>query len=80
VIKPTVGRIVIYHRPGANPAAAFITYVHSGDRLINVGGFDSAGVPFGATSVRLQQPEESGVHPLYAYATWPERAAANAVG
>lgn len=60
MITPTVGRVVWFYPAGRahteQPCAAFITYVHS-DTMINVGGFDYNGKPFGETSVLLVQGE-----------------------
>lgn len=56
MIKPTIGRVVWYYAPGRahtdQPNAALIAHVHS-DTMINVGGFDGNGKPFGDTSVLL---------------------------
>ena len=60
MIQPIVGRVVLVRRPGnitGQPEAAFIAYVHS-DRMINVGGFDANGQPFGVTSVQLLQEDD----------------------
>ena len=66
MIKPTVGRVIWFYTPAMNkdsqPYAAFITYVHS-DMMINVGGFDHNGVPFGSTSVLLHSDAESYGNP-----------------
>jgi hypothetical protein len=74
MIKPTVGRVVWYYKPGAQhtdqPYAALISYVHS-DTCINVGGFDHNGKPFADTSVMLHQDEESYGNPGGgAWASW----------
>jgi hypothetical protein len=62
MIVPTVGRIVWAIRPLESldikqPEAAQIVYVH-GDRLINVAGYNSNGVPFVLTSLPLVQDDE----------------------
>lgn len=66
MIKPTVGRVVWFYPAGVShesqPQAAFIAYVHS-DTMINVGGFDHNGEPFGETSVLLLQDEGSYGNP-----------------
>lgn len=56
MISPTIGRVVLVKgREAAGQAEpALITYVWN-DRLINVGGFDRAGVPFAITSLVLLQ-------------------------
>jgi hypothetical protein len=64
MITPSIGRVVWYYQHGATqrdaneqPRAALVAYVWH-DRMINLGGFDSNGVPFAATSVRLLQDDE----------------------
>ena len=70
MIKPTVGRVVlIFNRLSGRdqPEPALVTYVWS-DRMINVGGFDSNGMPFAMTSTTLVQ---DGDHiPSYGHAQW----------
>lgn len=71
MIKPTIGRVVLFFpcapwpaNDGKNPIPAVIAKVWS-DRLINIGGFDQNGAPFNATSVILHQegdPKPPGVH------------------
>ena len=77
MIKPTVGRVVLFHPginfAGARPAAgeplpALVCRVWS-DRMINIGGFDADGNPFNATSVPLMQGDEPGA-PADSYAEW----------
>ena len=67
MIKPTVGRVVLYHPPsnaaegGFSPAptcAAIVAYVHS-DRMLNLGVFDANGVVHSRTSVPLIQEGEA---------------------
>jgi len=73
MIKPTVGRIVhIWKRSGVHerhqPEAGQICLVHDDPKYVNIGGFNSLGTPFSATSVPLVQegePAPDGVH-----ATW----------
>ena len=72
MIKPTIGRVVLYYAPGEyaakhQPRPAMICYVHS-DAMINVGGFDSNGHGFQATSVKLVQDDEP--RPDYGHAEW----------
>lgn len=62
VIKPTVGRVVLYwptgligKESGSQPYKADVAYVHS-DRLINIGYLDHNGVAGSRTSVKLVQP------------------------
>lgn len=77
MIKPTVGRVILFC-PGAHfagtrssdgePLPALISRVW-GDTCINIGGFDADGKPFAATSVLLVQddgPVPAGGH----YAEW----------
>lgn len=68
MIQPTVGRVVLYH-PAANSAAIYAAADGSpvpaliarvwNDRMINIGGFDANGNPFGATSVPLLQDDDA---------------------
>lgn len=74
MIKPTVGRVVLYHPPfvpdsGSNELtfAAIVSYVWS-DSLVNLAIFDENGVASNATSVLLFQGE--GVRPASSYAEW----------
>lgn len=58
MIKPTIGRVVLYKDPDSEqPVPALITYVYS-DRMINIGGFNKHGTPFCRTSVTLCQDDE----------------------
>lgn len=63
MIKPTVGRIVLFYRKHLRtgevegPMAAQVAYVHS-DRLVNLGVLDPNGVPFNQTSVKLLQDDD----------------------
>jgi len=60
MIKPTVGRLLWFHRYGSAPAlAAIVTWVWS-DTCVNVAVFGQNGSPVlnPPTSVRLVQPEE----------------------
>lgn len=77
MIKPTVGRVVLFHPNGldaathpivnSQPHAALIAYVHS-DTLINVSAFDANGVQYGVTNVRLLQDSETASDRGPAYA------------
>jgi hypothetical protein len=66
MITPTIGRVVWYYPKGmqhtSQPHPALICYVWS-DMMVNVGGFDSNGVPFADTSVLLLQDEGSYGNP-----------------
>lgn len=73
--QPTVGRVVhVYNRPGAlfHPEAALIVYVHS-PTCINVGGFDSNGNPFSATSIKFYEEGATDPTPQYTWAQFPPR-------
>ena len=71
MIKPTVGRVVLFHPPANEAAvdfapaeicAALVCYVHS-DRLVNLAVFDADGRPHSFTSVELiQDGEPAPVH------------------
>jgi len=73
MIKPTVGRVVLYtpdndplsidatmKRNGKEPFAAIVCAVHS-DRLVNLAVFDGNGVPWQKPSVSLIQPEDAAI-------------------
>jgi len=70
VIKPTVGRVVLFHPHDDRSAtfAALVAFVHS-DSMVNLMVSNQNGVPFAVTSVKLVQdgetPPESG-----AYCEW----------
>lgn len=70
MIKPTIGRVVIARisPDQETPYPALVTYVWS-DRLINVGGFDSNGRPFAATSIQLIQDDDA-VNSVGYYCEW----------
>jgi hypothetical protein len=80
-LLPTVGRMVHYYpkrgflgypAEADAPLVAFIAAVWS-EVLINIGGFDSHGVPFATQSVRLLRPGEQrplGGH----FCAWPPHA------
>jgi hypothetical protein len=74
MIKPTVGRVVLYYTNGktqfdANeqPEAATVAYVHS-DTMVNLSVVDHNGVQYGVRRVFLYQGE--GERPLLSYAEW----------
>ena len=55
MIKPTIGRVVLYKAVERDqPWPALVSYVYS-DRCINLGGFTHLGEPFARTSVTLCQ-------------------------
>jgi hypothetical protein len=68
IIKPTVGRVVLFH-PANDSAdagfaytatcAAIVAFVHS-DSLVNLAVFDANGNAHSRTSVRLVQDGEDG--------------------
>ena len=75
MIKPTIGRVVLYWPPvptggvqRAQPHPALIAHVWN-DNCINIGGFDQNGVPFAACSVMLYQGDDSG-KPTGQFAEW----------
>jgi hypothetical protein len=73
MIKPTIGRVVLVHRPentSTQPEAGLVVFVHS-DNMINVAGFDHNGVPFARTSVYLVQDDPIPQHAYRStYAEW----------
>lgn len=75
MIKPTIGRVVLYWPPipeggtqRDQPLPALVSYVWS-DTCINIGGFDGNGIPFHATSVYLL-PSDSELRPSSQFAEW----------
>lgn len=82
MIKPTIGRVVWYFPPGADgslarhdgtqPLYGVVCHVWN-DRLINIGGFDSAGTPYKRASVILIQPGDPPTD--YGHAEFPPAAA-----
>ncbi len=81
MIKPTVGRVVLfvpakdcwefgYCIQKGKPHAATVTAVH-GDRMVNLSVFDVNGKQFGRTSVTLRQPEDEAPQSLD-YCEWME--------
>lgn len=62
MIKPSVGRIVLYTPHRGDPyeedqLAAIVTYVH-GPRMVNLAYFTPNGIPGSATSVPLLQDDD----------------------
>ncbi len=57
-MKPTVGRVVLFHSVDGPTHAAIIAYVHSAT-LVNLAVFDQNGVPYNRTSVTLIQRAET---------------------
>jgi hypothetical protein len=71
MITPTIGRVVLFHSGYAHQTQmypALVCCVHS-NRLINIGGFRENGEPFGYTSVRLLQDDETASEGA-PYACW----------
>lgn len=71
MISPTIGRVVLVNRPentSGQPEPALICHVWS-DTCINVGGFDSNGVPFAITSITLLQ-DDAPAPGTGSYAEW----------
>ena len=56
-MKPSIGRIVLFHPWPEVTQAAIVTYVHS-DTMVNLTVFESDGTTSGKTSVQLVQPGE----------------------
>lgn len=83
VIMPTIGRVLLYypcyaeHVPCGtdpetgekSPVPVQVCAVHS-DRMVNVGGFDANGVPFGRTFVQLVQPDDDDPDGAVGYCRW----------
>lgn len=57
-MKPTVGRIVLFHPTPDVTQAAIVAFVHS-DTMVNLAVFDGNGATSGRTSVQLVAPGES---------------------
>jgi hypothetical protein len=57
MIKPTVGRVVLYHPSNGVTHAAIVAYVWS-DRIVNLAAFDENGKAYSVTSIPLTQPED----------------------
>jgi hypothetical protein len=81
MIKPTVGRVVLFwptveyaaqccmaYGDPSQPLAAIVTYVH-GDRMVNLTVHDHNGVPYGVCSVPLVQ-EDDVARPGAFYCEW----------
>jgi hypothetical protein len=62
MIKPTIGRVVLYwptgRKPGGQPHAALVAKVIN-DRLVNLGAVDELGRGYGVVSVTLLQDEDA---------------------
>lgn len=76
MIKPQVGRVVLYWQhgktqkdAGEKPFAAQIAHVWT-DRMINIGYLDSNGNGRNATRVKLIQ--DGDAIPEFAFCEWPE--------
>jgi hypothetical protein len=67
MIKPTLGRVLYYHRSPDVVHAAIIANVLS-DGELNLTAFDSDGRPYPAAKVPLIQPEDE--RPNGPYCTW----------
>ncbi len=75
MIRPSIGRVVLYNpspedpggvAPGDGQQAAIICYVFS-DTLVNLVVFDPSGVPYARTAVYLLQ---EGNHAFRPFAEW----------
>jgi len=66
MIKPTVGRVVLFNAGEDQPYAASIAYVHD-DETINIGGIDSHGVPFNEQFIHLVQDSDKEAIPGECY-------------
>lgn len=66
MIKPTVGRVVLFNAGEDQPHAAMIAKVID-DETINIGGFDERGVHFNEQNVHLvQDPDKkAGIREAY---------------
>jgi hypothetical protein len=69
MIVPTIGRVVhVRFSPTTDPEPALICRVHS-NYEINVGGFDSKGIPFAIENIRLLQDDDQPPAGVF-YAEW----------
>jgi len=68
-MKPTIGRIVLFHPTPGITRAAIVAYVHS-DTMVNVAVFDNNGETFGQTSVQLVAPGQPTPE-FGMYCEWP---------
>lgn len=68
-MKPTVGRVVLYHPKPGVIHAALIAYVHS-DTMVNLAAFDNNGNPYGQTSVELVAPDAPSTPEFGSYCQW----------
>jgi hypothetical protein len=57
-MKPTVGRIVLFHPVPEVTMAAIVAHVHS-DTMVNLAVFDGNGKSYGQTSVQLVAPGQA---------------------
>jgi len=57
LIKPTIGRVVLYNAGTEQRVPALISFVHS-HQCINIGGFKEGGQAFAKQSVTLVQGDE----------------------
>ncbi|QDL55330.1 hypothetical protein [Rhodoferax aquaticus] len=57
-MKPTIGRVVLFHPSEGEIHAAIIAFVHS-DTMVNLAAFDANGVAYSRTSVTLVQPGQA---------------------
>lgn len=68
-MKPTVGRVVLYHPKPGVIHAALIAFVHS-DTMVNLAAFDNNGNPYGQTSVQLLAPDAPSKPEFGSYCQW----------
>jgi hypothetical protein len=68
MIKPTIGRVVLYrHSASPKEYAAIVADVHS-DELITICAFDHNGIPSPVREITLWQGE--GAPPTHPYCEW----------
>lgn len=68
MIKPTIGRVVWFHRGSESqdqPHPAIVCYVHS-DTCVNLAVFDANGNQYSVTSVTLLQDDDRATSGRYA--------------
>lgn len=73
-MKPTVGRIVLFHPTPEVTHAAVVAFVHS-DTCVNLAVFDGNGVSSGKTSVLMVNPGQ-GKPEFGQFCEWPPHQAA----
>lgn len=61
MIKPTIGRVVLYNNGKEQRNPALVTYVWS-DEMVNLVVFSENGLPYAKTSVTLIQDGECGIN------------------